>query len=752
MVCFILLLSLILVTIFSDCPDGWTHFKHTNKCYIFIDEKLEWEAARESCVEKSGDLASAPDEQTNKFLTSITSKKALIGGKKDENGNWSWLDGSPWLFQSWAPKQPSDSNDGEDYLEILNPVKGLWNDVPGDHPEDNVGFICQLDPNPQSSTSEAMIKTTSEPAPESSSSDKTEEPKENAEVKASSPESTSTVSEEPKENAEMKASPSESTSTVTEEPKEEKESGDYKLETSTSKSSTENIEELKEIKSNEPNISTSSKIDESSTGSSTTAQEESDPECEVSWTMFEEKCYHFFDEKLTWKEAREACKGRSPNKQGDLASAPDEKTNTFITSLTPKKALIGGRRGENEGWSWNDGSPWSFESWGPNQPSDSNDGEDYLEIIDPVKGKWNDVPADHPEDAVGYICQYDPRADNTENVQHDSFNEEEADNINSLLNEADYESEKVDRESKDVKKEISSIEKESKAVEKETKSIEEEDENVAAESEAVEKEIGSFEKEEFDIEKFNIENVKEESESLEKEMSSLEKNDEDLSRESEEIDEESENVEKEAEKVEEESEEMEKDSVDVDDEIEKVKKESEKVEEEADKLMQESERVQEESKSLVSEDRKIQTRYDSNEAIEEPEETDQDIIEEVREEYENQEESTEETSNDIKQEQRKGGTKTGKNEGDSSLIQNIFIDSFPGCKAGWSYLSHSRKCYKYVDFKLTWTAARASCQNLSDAGELASAPDQATNAFLTELIVSNSALIGGHKVGCLTKY
>ena len=73
---------------------------------------LSWTGASKQCQKisssKSGDLASAPDEQTNYFLSLLTHKRGLLGGFKNDEGDWSWSDGSAWQYELWHEGQPSD--------------------------------------------------------------------------------------------------------------------------------------------------------------------------------------------------------------------------------------------------------------------------------------------------------------------------------------------------------------------------------------------------------------------------------------------------------------------------------------------------------------------------------------------------------------------------------------------------------------------------------------------------------------------
>ena len=60
--------------------------------------------------------------------------------------------------------------------------------------------------------------------------------------------------------------------------------------------------------------------------------------CKEDWIYFNhtDKCYKYFDNLVSWHQARILCqhKGSDEGSLGDLASAPDGKTNDFLSLLT----------------------------------------------------------------------------------------------------------------------------------------------------------------------------------------------------------------------------------------------------------------------------------------------------------------------------------------------------------------------------------------------------------------------------------
>ena len=74
------------------------------------------------------------------------------------------------------------------------------------------------------------------------------------------------------------------------------------------------------------------------------------------------------------------------------------------------------------------------------------------------------------------------------------------------------------------------------------------------------------------------------------------------------------------------------------------------------------------------------------------------------------------------------------------------------CAPGWTFLAHTKKCYKYFESvtAVTWAEARHLCQTVvtDNTGDLVSVPDQITNNFLFNeflLGVTKGVFLGGHR-------
>jgi hypothetical protein len=98
-----------------------------------------------------------------------------------------------------------------------------------------------------------------------------------------------------------------------------------------------------------------------------------------------------------WTDARTACS----NMGGYLVTVTSAAENNFIFGLWPS-GWIGLTDEVNEGvWRWVTGEPYSYSSWNPGEPNNSNN-EDYIQFVG--GGKWNDLPNNQ---SLPYVIEFD---------------------------------------------------------------------------------------------------------------------------------------------------------------------------------------------------------------------------------------------------------------------------------------------------------------------------------------------------------
>jgi len=142
------------------------------------------------------------------------------------------------------------------------------------------------------------------------------------------------------------------------------------------------------------------------------------------WTEYAGKCYKFFGNKTSWRDAEKTCL----KNDGWLASIKDKETNDFITGTllqhipdnTPyHQVYIGGQQIKEGGytrdhWEWSDGgqggrTEFGYTNWMAN-PADGGN-EDCMSMLlkndaSNVRGKWNDVNCDI-DNWLPFICTFD---------------------------------------------------------------------------------------------------------------------------------------------------------------------------------------------------------------------------------------------------------------------------------------------------------------------------------------------------------
>ena len=109
----------------EKCEHGWTFLEHSGYCYKYLDTNSTFEDAIVNCQSATSNptanLASIPDNMTNEFLATVTSKESWIGGIIEIKLNGekvvpiNWLDGSSSSYTYWYVNSKSR-------LTIMNPI------------------------------------------------------------------------------------------------------------------------------------------------------------------------------------------------------------------------------------------------------------------------------------------------------------------------------------------------------------------------------------------------------------------------------------------------------------------------------------------------------------------------------------------------------------------------------------------------------------------------------------------------------
>ncbi|XP_054593303.1 galactose-specific lectin nattectin-like [Nothobranchius furzeri] len=105
--------------------------------------------------------------------------------------------------------------------------------------------------------------------------------------------------------------------------------------------------------------------------------------CPFGWTQYGGHCYQFQNQQLEWADAETFCKRHG----GHLTSIQDTDQYNFIRELifkgagTNQKSWVGGTNaGRVHMWRWTDGTPFTFDSWGPGEPNNQGGNEHCMDM------------------------------------------------------------------------------------------------------------------------------------------------------------------------------------------------------------------------------------------------------------------------------------------------------------------------------------------------------------------------------------
>ena len=69
--------------------------------YQYFDHLKTWDEAEAYCQGKGGHLASILSAQAKREADNLVSDTYWVGGRKQNSGVWTWVDGSPWGYGNW---------------------------------------------------------------------------------------------------------------------------------------------------------------------------------------------------------------------------------------------------------------------------------------------------------------------------------------------------------------------------------------------------------------------------------------------------------------------------------------------------------------------------------------------------------------------------------------------------------------------------------------------------------------------------
>ncbi|XP_069834947.1 C-type lectin domain family 4 member M-like [Dendropsophus ebraccatus] len=108
------------------CPPGWKLFE--TSCYLMSEEARSWGESVPWCRVRGGYLAVINDMEEQNFLEGLVKDTTWIGlSDHQREGNWRWMDGTPYDSTTWFWHTDQPNNDGDEDCVTLSPVS-KWND------------------------------------------------------------------------------------------------------------------------------------------------------------------------------------------------------------------------------------------------------------------------------------------------------------------------------------------------------------------------------------------------------------------------------------------------------------------------------------------------------------------------------------------------------------------------------------------------------------------------------------------------
>jgi hypothetical protein len=121
----------VFITEWDEIPRDWSKLKERIQMwnehhYLFVPERMNWEAASLKCKALGGNLVTISDEAENAFVAKLCGKLGTLIGltDKEKEGVWKWQGEEPLKYKNWIQGQPDNFGKNEKYVEMLPPSKG----------------------------------------------------------------------------------------------------------------------------------------------------------------------------------------------------------------------------------------------------------------------------------------------------------------------------------------------------------------------------------------------------------------------------------------------------------------------------------------------------------------------------------------------------------------------------------------------------------------------------------------------------
>ena len=134
----------------SECPEGWS--KYNSSCYWAVFDQVDWVEANNGCqqLHPAAHLASSGSASENNYIGDLhyetnSYKYFWLGGSdSDEEGNWTWTDGTPFNYTKWSGSEGSGGT-SQNCLAMdtyySSSYNGYWSDF---ECFDSYSYFCEI--------------------------------------------------------------------------------------------------------------------------------------------------------------------------------------------------------------------------------------------------------------------------------------------------------------------------------------------------------------------------------------------------------------------------------------------------------------------------------------------------------------------------------------------------------------------------------------------------------------------------------
>ncbi|GFO10408.1 cell wall integrity and stress response component 4-like [Plakobranchus ocellatus] len=137
----------------AEVEDGYTAV-HARVCYLFVDDELFWNKARDHCYRLGGEMLNIQNAETMKFIAATLDSPELgwrrngvwLGLRHTSRG-WRWTNGHHMTYENWSAGEPSRVLKFlavEDCVQMRRKHNWEWHDYPCGSMKFHYNYVCEF--------------------------------------------------------------------------------------------------------------------------------------------------------------------------------------------------------------------------------------------------------------------------------------------------------------------------------------------------------------------------------------------------------------------------------------------------------------------------------------------------------------------------------------------------------------------------------------------------------------------------------